>query len=140
MTPKQAAELLPVIIAYAAGKVIQCRANIGRPWGDSNHDLSFDEPVCNYRIKPEPTVRPWTLEEIPVGAVVRQRLAGACPTLIVGARTVCPRPTISSTRIPAAILANPQVANPQVADLLSEWEWRWPTSPVNDWRLCGVAE
>ena len=63
MTREEAKELLPVIQAFAEGKVIQCRSSITNEWRD------FDEPafngvIDNYRIKPEPKYRPFeSLEE-----------------------------------------------------------------------------
>ena len=63
LTREEAKELLPVIQAFAEGKVIQCRSSITNEWRD------FDEPafngvIDNYRIKPEPKYRPFeSLEE-----------------------------------------------------------------------------
>ena len=62
MTREEAKELLPVIQAFAEGKVIQCRSSITNEWRD------FDEPAFNgvtdnYRIKPEPKYRPFKNQE-----------------------------------------------------------------------------
>ncbi len=62
MTREEAKELLPIIKAYAEGKKIQvkCKTDsnaITEHWVDvTNPDL--DNPKC-YRIKPEPTYRPF---------------------------------------------------------------------------------
>ena len=58
MTREEAKELLPIIKAFAEGKVIQCKNCITNEWRD------FDEPAFNglpdnYRIKPEPSYRPF---------------------------------------------------------------------------------
>lgn len=62
MTREEAKELLPIIQAFAEGKVIQCKNCITNEWRD------FDEPVFsglpdNYRIKPEPKYRPFETKE-----------------------------------------------------------------------------
>ena len=62
MTREEAKELLPIIQAFAEGKVIQCRSIISNEWRD------FDEPAFNglpdnYRIKPEPKYRPFKSQE-----------------------------------------------------------------------------
>ena len=42
-------------------------------WKDADN-VSFTDPVNNYRIiAPEPKLRPWTAEEVPVGAVLRYK-------------------------------------------------------------------
>ena len=62
MTREEAKELLPIIKAFAEGKVIQCKNCITNEWRD------FDEPAFNglpdnYRIKPEPKCRPFKSKE-----------------------------------------------------------------------------
>ena len=62
MTREEAKELLPIIKAFAEGKVIQCKNCITNEWRD------FDEPAFNglpdnYRIKPEPKYRPFKSQE-----------------------------------------------------------------------------
>ena len=57
MNRKEAAELLPIIQAYAEGKVIESRCIKGDTslWYDDKYP-SFDNDL-EYRIKPEPTYR-----------------------------------------------------------------------------------
>ena len=59
MNRKEAAELLPIIQAYAEGKVIESRCIKGDTslWYDDK-DPSFDNDF-EYRIKPEPKFRPF---------------------------------------------------------------------------------
>ena len=62
MTREEAKKLLPIIQAFAEGKVIQCKSCITNEWRD------FDEPAFNglpdnYRIKPEPKYRPFESQE-----------------------------------------------------------------------------
>ena len=53
----QARELLPIIQAYAEGKVIQINQPIVG-WKDNNEPL-FNGDTSSYRIKPEPKYRPF---------------------------------------------------------------------------------
>ena len=62
MKREEAKELLPIIQAFAEGKVIQCKNCITNEWRD------FDEPAFNglpnnYRIKPQPKYRPFKSQE-----------------------------------------------------------------------------
>ena len=59
MNRKEAAELLPIIQAYAEGKAIESRCIKGDTslWYDDK-DPSFDDDF-EYRIKPEPKYRPF---------------------------------------------------------------------------------
>ena len=64
MTRKEAKELLPIIQAYAEGKTIQYRSEeFG--WEDVSieENLSFTDNLSEYRIKPEPTYRPFKTKE-----------------------------------------------------------------------------
>lgn len=53
MDRKTAKELLPVIKAYAEGKVIQMKSSNLNKWEDAVSP-AFTLPTNNYRIKPEP--------------------------------------------------------------------------------------
>ena len=65
MNRKEAAELLPIIKAFAEGKVIECRTkpsavkgtDIPNDWTEMK-EIEFWENT-EYRIKPEPTYRPF---------------------------------------------------------------------------------
>ena len=63
MNRKEAAELLPIIQAYAEGKAIESRCIKGDTslWYDDK-DPSFDNDL-EYRIKPEPKYRPFANAE-----------------------------------------------------------------------------
>lgn len=62
MNRQQAQDLLPIIEAYAAGKIIQVKSSINGLWYDSG-ELSFDSDPQNYRIKPESKYRPFVTDE-----------------------------------------------------------------------------
>lgn len=65
MTREEAKELLPIIQAFAEGKVVQYRNN-SNEWLDigKNASVGFTRDPLDYRIKPEPKYRPFeSLEE-----------------------------------------------------------------------------
>lgn len=75
---RTAVEFLPLFHALAEGKAIQRRyINASTNTGDFRwEDTDFIDPAIpadRYRIKPTPTLRPWRPEEVPVGALVRNK-------------------------------------------------------------------
>ena len=64
MTREEAKELLPIIQAFAEGKVIQYRNN-SNEWLDigKNDNVGFTRFPLDYRIKPEPKYRPFKTQE-----------------------------------------------------------------------------
>lgn len=60
MTRKEIKELLPIMQAYVDGKTIQYRVN--KEWEDIDNP-SFNDLPSEYRIKPEPTYRPFKTKE-----------------------------------------------------------------------------
>lgn len=65
MTREQAKELLPVIQAFAEGKIIQSKIHYKTEWIDIEKDdeASFNTTLCDYRIKPEAKYRPFKTRE-----------------------------------------------------------------------------
>lgn len=64
--------MVPIILAYVEGKTVQF--NTTRGWEDYD-DFVFNDKPERYRIKPEPKLRPWKPEEVPVGALIRFKKA-----------------------------------------------------------------
>lgn len=65
MNRQQAKELLPIIQAFAEGKIVQVKGPDNR-WYDyegEKRNLNFDSPIQNYRIKPEIKYRPFKDKE-----------------------------------------------------------------------------
>lgn len=60
MTRKEISDLLPIMQAYVDGKTIQYRVN--KEWEDIDNP-SFNDLPSEYRIKPEPTYRPFKTKE-----------------------------------------------------------------------------
>lgn len=66
MTREEAKEMLPIIQAFAEGKVIECRTKpsaLSKSWQDMNEWTEMKEIEfwnnTEYRIKPEPKYRPF---------------------------------------------------------------------------------
>lgn len=58
MNRQQAKELLPIIQAFAEGKIVQFKNAFGN-WVDCCDGALFNYPPKDYRIKPEPKYRPF---------------------------------------------------------------------------------
>ena len=58
MNRQQAKDLLPIIQAFAEGKIIEFRNKSFKEWAEIENP-SFDPSITNYRIKPEPKYRPF---------------------------------------------------------------------------------
>ena len=67
----------PMLEAARQGKTIQRFSN--DKWWDCdphNSSVRFGDDWSKYRIKPEPRLRPWTPQEVPVGAIVHDNAIG----------------------------------------------------------------
>ena len=72
MTKEQAREAAAVMLAWADGKEVEvCRKRTGK-WGFTYNPI-FDWESYDYRIKPTPVLRPWTADEVPLGAWIRYK-------------------------------------------------------------------
>ena len=72
---KTVEQMIEVMTAFKQGKQVQWRWT--NDSSDNWRDLSksdWDWCRADYRIKPEPKLRPWKSEEVPVGAVVKFRM------------------------------------------------------------------
>jgi hypothetical protein len=72
MTREKTIEAIRVMQAFVDGRPIECAEVHKLNWGET---LS---PVWNwnnftYRIKPTPTIRPWTADEVPLGVWMRAK-------------------------------------------------------------------
>jgi hypothetical protein len=65
-------ELLPLYQAAAEGKTIQYQ-NAHGTWSDYTCSIDPDDFDVVRRIKPEPNLRPWKPEEVPLGALIRSK-------------------------------------------------------------------
>lgn len=70
MTKEQTIEAIRIMQAYVDGKEVECKYTYG--W------VRIDQPTWDwfkfqYRIKPTKTLRPWTADEVPLGAWLREK-------------------------------------------------------------------
>lgn len=79
MNIEQTKEAIRVMQAFVDGKEVQRHGKQWNPKESLKPDWSdIDEPCwdfdnCYYRIKPTPTFRPWTADEVPLGMQARIR-------------------------------------------------------------------
>ena len=73
MTREQTREAAAVMLGWADGKVTQYRSEYSDVWIDAKEDenLLWDWTRFIYRLKPIATLRPWTADEVPLGAITR---------------------------------------------------------------------
>jgi hypothetical protein len=117
--------LLALQRAVAAGKRLQSLDydEIGGVWVDMCVVISDWSHIASnpydYRIKPEPKIRPWEPEEVPLGALYRLKANDH------GGKWV--------------IINEP--SRETVLQLFYGGEWCWPHEQYdNVWRPCGVVE
>lgn len=72
MNRDNAAQYIPLVQALAEGKTIQ-RHYEEDGWLDCDSSMTFSAAPKCYRVKPDPSPRPWTPEEVPVGAVIQRK-------------------------------------------------------------------
>ena len=70
---------LAIMEAATPHNVERHRPDIGSDVWQSVSDPFWDWDEENYRIKPEPKYRAWTIDEVPVGAVTRRKANGINP-------------------------------------------------------------
>ena len=64
MTREQAKELLPIIQAFAEGKIIQDKIEGLTDWVDTDEiNLEYEGQAIKHRIKPKPKYRPFKTQE-----------------------------------------------------------------------------
>lgn len=78
MTKEQCREAGATMIGWANGKTIQWRRRGHNDWSEVDQDcigitLSWDWDGFEYRVKPEPKLRPWTEDEVPLGSQLRYK-------------------------------------------------------------------
>lgn len=89
MNKKYLEKMLHIFQAYVEGKQIQFKVYSPRCvyWKDldpvEHKGHEFPHPDFEYRVKPETKIRPWKMEEVPVGKVVVD-IEDSCKLLILG--------------------------------------------------------
>jgi len=73
MNRKEARIIAYIVTAFAEGGKIECRdRGTSEEWMDVTSP-NFDFYRTEYRIKPNEAYRPWTFDEVPIGAKVRTK-------------------------------------------------------------------
>jgi hypothetical protein len=121
MTREQAEQMWPIIKAFGEGKTVQYNSPCGG-WENIQEPQFFEAPV-SYRINPEYHLRPWKPEEVPVGALIKNRFLRS---MILGCDNngTC---YVSHT-----------AANFITGELLNDWEYSLDHGKT--WLPCGVEE
>ena len=73
MTPEQTIEAIRVMQAFADGKEVEFKW-MSKDW-NSTDKPEWNWSAYDYRIKPTETLRPWTADEVPLGAWMREKKA-----------------------------------------------------------------
>jgi len=71
MNIEQTKEAIRVMQAFVDGKEVEA-STFGELWSTSD-DPSWNFTSVRYRIKPTATLRPWTADEVPLGAWIRYK-------------------------------------------------------------------
>ena len=78
MNIEQTKEAIKVMQAFVDGKEVQAR-DVGLERWNAVIIPRWNLEDFEYRIKPTPTLRPWTTDEVPLGSIMRTKgLEGRC--------------------------------------------------------------
>ena len=75
MTREQALQRSEVMVAWAKGAEAQWESSAGR-WNPIDESCSWSS-IFDVRIKPQPKLRPWKREEVPLNAWFKHKEGGA---------------------------------------------------------------
>ena len=73
MNREQTIEAIRIMQAFVDGKEVECQYH-GSETPSNAPNPSWNWFDCTYRIKPTATIRPWTADEVPLGAWMRFKL------------------------------------------------------------------
>ena len=71
MNREETIEAIRVMQWYVDGKEVECWHRRLEGWDTTNNNPSWNWMDCIFRIKPTATLRPWTADEVPLGAWIR---------------------------------------------------------------------
>ena len=81
MTREQTIEAIRIMQAYVDGKEVEFKW-MSKDW-NSNDKPEWNWSAYDYRIKPTATLRPWTADEVPLGAWIRLKNTNVTRSMIV---------------------------------------------------------
>ena len=82
MTREQTIEAIRIMQAYVDGKEVECWHHGLEGW-DTTKNPSWNWVNCTFRRKPTATLRPWTADEVPLGAWMRFKNMNVTRSMIV---------------------------------------------------------
>ena len=91
MSIEETIECIKVMQAFVGGKIIESRGRKNECCWASTFSPSWDWLRCDYRIKPTATLRPWTADEVPLGAWMRSKRNPQDRALIQWVSSQCDR-------------------------------------------------
>ena len=90
MNIEETKEAIRVMQAFVDGKEVECWHRGLEGW-DTTSNPSWNWVNCTFRIKPTATLRPWTADEVPLGAVMRHKTDVSYRSLIGSTSTEAAR-------------------------------------------------
>jgi hypothetical protein len=81
MTKEQTKEAIRIMQAFVDGKEVEYQISTGH-WVTAMTP-SWNWPYTQFRIKPTPVLRPWTADEVPLGAWLRDKSDKAGRRLLI---------------------------------------------------------
>jgi hypothetical protein len=73
MNREKTIEAIKVMQAFVGGKEVECADVRNLQWGTTSNP-AWNWYESTYRIKPTATLRPWTADEVPLGAWIRSKM------------------------------------------------------------------
>ena len=122
MNIEQTIEAIRVMQAFVDGKEVEC-CRAFEEWGTTKKP-SWNWMDCIFRIKPTPTLRPWTADEVPLGCILKTKSTNSVWLLI------------GRNNVGEILIAGDKYQSPEW--LLREYEHS--TDGGKTWLPCGVVE
>lgn len=133
MKLKEIEKWWPLLQAVKNGRTIQ--TNPAGEWLDVKPDfnVSLDRNIEYYRIKPEPVLRPWKADEVPIGGLIRRKDSTAAGCVILSASGIDDDVHISTINGLGSILLFSALKSARAC------EWR-ENYKCQNWLPCGIIE
>ncbi len=130
---KTTKEKIAVMQAFEDGKNIEVKAISWTEWQPVAiyGAPSWDWNNYDYRIKPDPKLRPWKPEEVPVGALMKTKLGHGGRYMIVG---------LWELTLKNLIQLGPPSAESGMSAETAMNNWLHSTDHGKTWLPCGVVE
>jgi len=129
---KTTKEKIAVMQAYVNGEKLEILLpSMGWDEWRAVGEPHWDWQNIDYRIKPEPKLRPWNPEEVPVGALMKTKSGNGGRYMIVG---------LWDFRMKNLIQLGPPSAESGMSAETAMNNWLYSTDQGKTWLPCGVTE